>query len=119
MSGSEPQSSSPLKPRVNDRLQRFRPRLLAAAANSLAMYELTSFRVIRLIRGTETLEERIAKRPLTFKGIGRPKGGPRLAVGRTYTVRLVPSDETWKQIERGEEVVSLDCQEIEIVPDED
>ncbi len=86
---------------------------------SLAMYELSSFRVIGLIRGPETLEARIAKRPLTFKCIGRPKGYPGLAQGKTYAVRLVPSDETWNQIERGDEVVHLDCQEMEIVPDED
>jgi hypothetical protein len=87
--------------------------------HSLAMYALSSFRVIRLIRGTETLEQRIAKRPLTFKGIGRPKGDPRLVAGKTYTVRLVPSDETWEKIRRGDEVVSLDPQELEIVPGED
>jgi hypothetical protein len=86
---------------------------------SLAMYELSSFRVIELIRGNATLRERIGKGPLTFKGIGRLKGDPGLAVGKTYTVLLVPTDETLRQIERGDEVVSLDCQEMEVVPDQD
>ncbi len=86
---------------------------------SLAMYELTSVSVIGLIRGNEALQERIAKHPLTFTCIGRPKRYSRLSKGTTYTVRLVPSDETWNQIERGDGVVSLDCQEMEVLPDGD
>jgi hypothetical protein len=87
-------------------------------ARSSATYELNSFRVIGLIRGSEMLQQQIENRPLTFEGIGRLKGErPGLVIGKTYTVRLVPSDETWKQIEKGGKVVMLNSEEMEVVPD--
>ena len=84
----------------------------------LAMYDVHKFKLVEMTQGSKDLQDRFPKPNTWFNGFGRPRGysAAHLIVGETYTVRIVPSDETWSRIEQADESISLDGDELEVFP---
>jgi hypothetical protein len=82
----------------------------------LALCELKIFKDVRLIQGSQVVRDRFQKTGIKIGGLGRLHGQPRnLVDGKTYRFRLRPSDETWRQIERGDGSLSCWAEELEIL----
>jgi hypothetical protein len=81
-----------------------------------ALCELNIFNDVRLIQGSQMVRDRFQKTGIKIRGLGRLHGQPgNLVDGRTYRFRLRPSDETWRQIERGDDSLSCWAEEPEIL----
>jgi hypothetical protein len=91
--------------------------LVETSKKSSALDELHRFNVVEMTDGSKEVQGRFKKPNFRFMGHGRLRGDSSadLKVGAVYTVRLTPSEETWIQIERGEEEISLAGSELEIV----
>jgi len=78
--------------------------------------KLNKFKAIEIVQGSDSLRDQFKRAGSCFSGLGRLRGDPaNLIAGKTYTVRLEPSDETWGQIEDGNESISLSGWELEVV----
>jgi hypothetical protein len=81
-----------------------------------ALCELNIFKDVRLIQGSQVVRDRFQKTGIKIGGLGRLHGQPgNLVDGKTYRFRLRPSDETWRQIERGDGSLSCWAEELEIL----
>jgi hypothetical protein len=90
---------------------------LPVGEKSLALFELNKFKGVKIRGSTKTLRDQFTRAGSCFSALGRLRGGSEsLVEGRTYTVRLMPSDETWTQIEKGSNSISLWGGELEVVP---